>query len=267
MQLSGTIVAAFIGALLALTSSAGAQPHVDVHLYPQDGALRTGAFDFDAGGVFLPDQRAFAGFFGEVANGTNDPGFNASIGAFPAGAILSFNILDALRKWDGSDFDLIPAERMVVSLGASNRQTPTAPGGFVAGFNIAATLANGSFHQHVNYFLTSPFSPGVYLLTVELRMTSYAEPTAPLYIVFRQGSDSAAQAAALAYVQEVLLAPPVCEGDANADDMVNFADITAVLANFGFTGEPGIPGDSDRSGAVDFGDITFVLTNWGNTCG
>ncbi len=54
-------------------------------------------------------------------------------------------------------------------------------------------------------------------------------------------------------------------GDANGSGVVDFADITAVLSNWGAAGAPGMPGDADCSGAVNFADITAVLSNWGAT--
>jgi len=56
---------------------------------------------------------------------------------------------------------------------------------------------------------------------------------------------------------------PVIPGDANGDCDVSFADITAILANFG---SDTINGDSDNSGSVDFADITVTLANWGASC-
>lgn len=61
--------------------------------------------------------------------------------------------------------------------------------------------------------------------------------------------------------------PPFCPGDANGDRIVNFADVTAVLANFGADYSPGTgPGDADGGGAVNFADVTAVLSNWGLGC-
>jgi subtilisin family serine protease len=48
-------------------------------------------------------------------------------------------------------------------------------------------------------------------------------------------------------------------GDANGDNAVNFADITAVLTNFGTTN---LDGDADYNGTVEFADITSVLKNF-----
>lgn len=67
----------------------------------------------------------------------------------------------------------------------------------------------------------------------------------------------------------VLAAPPECPGDATNDGVVNFADITAVLASFGSVyGTPPAtgPGDADGNGIVNFSDVASVLANFGTTC-
>lgn len=58
---------------------------------------------------------------------------------------------------------------------------------------------------------------------------------------------------------------PVLNGDANGDGIVNFSDITAVLANFNQTGPPYRPGDANGDGVVNFADITAVLANFNAT--
>lgn len=57
-------------------------------------------------------------------------------------------------------------------------------------------------------------------------------------------------------------------GDADSDLVVNFADITSVLANFGAVyGAPSTgPGDADKNGTVEFADISSVLANFGFAC-
>ncbi len=60
--------------------------------------------------------------------------------------------------------------------------------------------------------------------------------------------------------------PPPCFGDADGSGVIDFGDITAVLANWGNTGAPYIPGDADGSGTVDFADITAVLAQFGGIC-
>lgn len=62
--------------------------------------------------------------------------------------------------------------------------------------------------------------------------------------------------------------PPFCTGDADRDLDRDFADITAVLANFGNTYPPGSGGigDADNDGNVNFADITVVLANFNVPC-
>lgn len=55
-------------------------------------------------------------------------------------------------------------------------------------------------------------------------------------------------------------------GDANFDTVIDFADITAVLANFCNTGPAYSHGDADGDGSVTFADIASVLGNFGASC-
>lgn len=58
-----------------------------------------------------------------------------------------------------------------------------------------------------------------------------------------------------------------CPGDANGDRLVNFADLSLVLANFGASGPVGAtPGDVNGDGVVNFADLNIVLANFGAEC-
>lgn len=67
---------------------------------------------------------------------------------------------------------------------------------------------------------------------------------------------------------ELVLPPaPPCFGDADGNGVVNFGDITSVLANFGANYLPGTgAGDADLNGVVNFTDVTNVLANFGRVC-
>ena len=54
-------------------------------------------------------------------------------------------------------------------------------------------------------------------------------------------------------------------GDANRDGVVSAGDYASVQANFGSTGEAGIPGDANGDGVVSAGDYASVQANFGNT--
>jgi len=56
-----------------------------------------------------------------------------------------------------------------------------------------------------------------------------------------------------------------CPGDTNGDNLVNFADLNAVLSEFGQSG-PGLAGDLNDDGAVNFADLNAVLSQFGVDC-
>ncbi len=85
-------------------------------------------------------------------------------------------------------------------------------------------------------------------------------------LIVLNGSTALARGASNAESRVLLNTPPPCEGDANNDRVVNFADITKVLENWGLTGPPRGPGDADGDGDVNFTDITAALTSWGANC-
>lgn len=56
---------------------------------------------------------------------------------------------------------------------------------------------------------------------------------------------------------------PQCPGDVTGDNIVDLADLNAVLGNFG---QGGPVGDANGDGAVDLGDLNLVLGNFGTVC-
>jgi hypothetical protein len=56
-----------------------------------------------------------------------------------------------------------------------------------------------------------------------------------------------------------------CPGDANGDNAVNFADLNAVLSDFGLIGGDFV-GDVNNDGCVNFADLNEVLSTFGAEC-
>jgi hypothetical protein len=56
-----------------------------------------------------------------------------------------------------------------------------------------------------------------------------------------------------------------CSGDTNGDLAVNFADLNAVLTNFGTSGF-GLQGDLNFDDVVNFLDLNEVLSSFGDVC-
>jgi hypothetical protein len=66
---------------------------------------------------------------------------------------------------------------------------------------------------------------------------------------------------------DTILPPPPepCVGDTNGDNIVNFSDLNAVLAQFGQSG-PGLSADLNNDGIVNFDDLNTILSNFGDSC-
>lgn len=63
----------------------------------------------------------------------------------------------------------------------------------------------------------------------------------------------------------VAISPP-CYGDLNADGVVNTADLTLLLVQFGNSVAPGTPADINADGVVNTQDLTLLLVNFGRSC-
>ncbi len=73
------------------------------------------------------------------------------------------------------------------------------------------------------------------------------------------------KSAPVAMDDEMINLVPFVAGDVTGDGVVNFDDITGVLAFWGNSGNIGQSGgDANCDGVVDFDDITAVLANWGS---
>lgn len=100
----------------------------------------------------------------------------------------------------------------------------------------------------------------------QIRIADHLTPTSTMRVRFvadDANSPSVAEAA-VDDVRFVLLGCSSVPGDANGDNVVNFADLNLVLSAFGTSGAPGFsPGDLDGDGDVDFSDLNTVLSNFG----
>ncbi|MGP1309437.1 MAG: hypothetical protein ACTS27_04490 [Phycisphaerales bacterium] len=229
-----------------------------------DGAIVTNAF---VSGAPQP-QRVFDSEMGELVPGiTDEPGFDCFPGTFSSGSTIGFRILDALRVWNGDDFSQIPSARLGVSfLSLGPVMTPTTPDTVVEGFTIPVQ-SGGVWHRHLTYAIDFDAPAGAYLLQLQLHNSNASvADSEPFWLVFDNDADPMEFADALAWaVQNLGVEPAECEGDSNGDNLVNFADLNAVLADFGATG-PGVAGDVNDDGIVNFVDLNEVLANFGETC-
>jgi hypothetical protein len=224
------IVAAIATNAITATPSL-AQPHEsDIILRVDNDAIRTGALT--PGG--FEERRVFVGELGFIApNFTSDPGFDCFPGTFPVGTAIGFSIHDALRKWNGSDFSMIPPERMLIERGSLAALSPRSPE-TVTGFTLSVA-SNGQWHRHYEYTLQAPASDGVYLLQASLFSTAPAiGESSPFWLLFDQNAPDADVLAASQWVLDNLVSPPTaCDSiDFNNDgvfpdnqDAIDFIEV------------------------------------------
>ncbi len=65
---------------------------------------------------------------------------------------------------------------------------------------------------------------------------------------------------------ELEIVDPICFGDANGDNAVNFTDLEILLEAWGTSVPIGTQGDVSCNGIVDFTDLNILLDNWGAVC-
>ncbi len=67
-------------------------------------------------------------------------------------------------------------------------------------------------------------------------------------------------------VMEMIAPPPPCPADANGDNMVNGADLSVLLGQFGQSVTPGTGADFNGDGAVNGADLSVLLGQFGSSC-
>ncbi len=172
-----------LACLAALTSAAHAQVHAgDIIVDTSSGVIEVGYED----GTF---QRDCVFVMRDFADGqTNDPGFDSLNGTFRPGEAVGFDLLAALRKWDGDDFDEIPPEQIRVTSGFFGPTVTPTNDQSVTGFSLEAN-GSGKWHKHLLFTLTSPASDGVYLAQMRLGSGSgLIAPSEPFWLVFEKNA-------------------------------------------------------------------------------
>lgn len=249
--------AAGVIATLAV-SGAHAQVHEgDIVLLLDDDRISTADSD-------RTPRCTFGGRFG-TGNQTNDPGFDSPPGEFPANSEIGFTIELALRAWDGGNFDTIPQERLEMSWGPLGPVTTPTDDTPVEGFTLGVS-GTGEFHYHYKFKLTSPATPGVYLLT--LRMWSgqgSIEPSEPVYLLLAQGVDDQTLGEAFDWweLNGAWCSASGCVADFNDDGVVDTRDVLAFL-NAWTAGDN--RADINGDGVIDTRDVLAFLNLWTAGC-
>lgn len=259
---------------LCVASIMGAAQAQDLHA--GDYTLRINNNAIDIGVVTGPDTVEYpfqvrGAEFGDggIDDFTGDPGWNSQLGQVPPGTEIGFDIVAAVREWDGFDFDDISDDTITVRKFLQNFVAP-ATDTVVPGIVFGAGDGDGVFHHHVQFILNQSGGPvaadGVWLLQLELWSTTASIERSPInYIVFAQGAGVAEQVDAIAWVEANLIGGPCNEADlAEPFDALDFGDVLAFLTAFG-TADP----SADLAppfGSFDFADVLAFLGAFGAGC-
>ncbi|MFI4896240.1 MAG: GC-type dockerin domain-anchored protein [Phycisphaerales bacterium JB059] len=245
-------------------------------LHGVDFAIRIDQNRIDIGVVTGPDSVQFpflvkSAEFGDggIADFTADPGWNSQLGGVPAGTEIGFDIVAAVREWNGFDFDTISDDTITVRKFLQNFVAPPTDT-VVPGIVFGAGDSDGIFHHHVQFLLNQDSGPagadGVWLLQLQLWSTSASiERSDTNYIVFAQGAGVPEQGDAIAWVEANLIGGPCNAADLAAPEgVLDFADVLAFLSAFG-AGEPAADLASPE-GVFDFADVLAFLSAFGAGC-
>ncbi|GJM19757.1 MAG: hypothetical protein DHS20C14_19700 [Phycisphaeraceae bacterium] len=266
-RLTGIAGALVVGASCAM---AHAQPHgTDFVVRVHDSALELGAVG-DGGVVVYPSVVRSAEFGAEgFANFTNDPGVDSQPGQLVPGMAIGFDVLAALREWDGEDFDAISDDTVSVRDSSVILATTPAEDEVVPGdvFGTADNDAGAVFHNHVQFFLNYPSTTvvdGVWLFQWRLwTETPGIAPSETAYVVFAQGAGLADLDDAVDWVEANLVAP-VCFADCDGTGVLNVDDIDCYVAGF-LGGDLGVA-DCDANGVLNVDDIDCFVTSFLGGC-
>lgn len=261
---------------IALMTLAAAQASAQIHegdiaVGVNDGVITVGVAT-DGMGTITERQCVF-GVALESQARTTDPGFDTDTGTFASGTELAYFIGAALRKWDGSDFDTVPPEKVRISFGpVPGISTPdTDPIEPLEGIFVGAST-NGEWHTHYAFRLelhgspaTGVSSDGVYLLKLELRANTAAYlPSEPYWLVISEGAPLSVLDQAYAFAEAAYGCPQfMCLADVNGDGMLTPADFSAWIAAFN---AQSAGCDQNNDGACTPSDFTAWIANYNAGC-
>ncbi len=258
------LLSALTAAVCVAPALGGTLHDIDVILETVDGRLTTNSA---VSGNTTTPERVFdadtISFFGNIV--TDDPGFNAALGAIPAFTVLSLDLTAPLKRWKGDGFDLVsPIEFIEIEFNNQTAESPMSEGVVVPGPLMNATEF-GDLHNHVDHFLMVDQVPGIYLGTFRFS-SGTLEDSEEFYFVYRweptTGDIPAAEAeqqVAIQWVRDNILA--ACPSDFDGNGATDAGDLAVLLAAWGGAGA-----DLTGDGVTDASDLAVLLATWG-VCG
>jgi hypothetical protein len=206
-------IACVLAAGAACAQAGGGILEGDVYINIEGGSLTTGLISED-GSTITPGVRVFFAEFGlDVPNVTDEPGFQSAAGGLGSSTTFTFNIRQALRRWDGVNFATIAAEQVEAELGPVSVMSPATD---VLTPGITIPVDAGGSHEHPDWTLQAPASNGVYLLELEFVVGAGGGggglTSQPIWILWAQNTETVTNEAAYAWAVTNIPSPGVVGG-------------------------------------------------------
>ena len=244
---------------LVFATAAFSQHNGDIGLVIEDQKLSSVVI---TGGQYSGNEQVFTASFGDSGFDffTQNPGWNAAPGTFIPGTSFTWDAVSGLKKFEpGVGFGSTTAT-LRVSFSSTSVTIGEEP---VPGFSLQVQ-PDGGFHKHPNFFLQgvsgSDPEPGAYLLETRLEISEPGVTASDSVFVVFNNMAPEHQIEAVAYLEDSIKA--ACPFDVNGDSVVSFADLLAVLADWGCESCPAT--DVDGDGSVGFSDVLGVVASWGD---
>lgn len=258
----------------ARQDASGQGGHSDIQFWYDEGRIEVNT---EHEGV-ATGEFATSGFFQQFEA---NPGFasETDIGlGVNSGDLITYNVLDDLRFWDGASFAVPPDD---VQIRVDNNAGPDTVVDNSSGEQFGSSVApfvnvidqaggGGDFHSHVDFYLeplpeaappTPPF--GAYGLKLNLSTDAIGvADSEPFFVVFNFGLGAGEFGQAIdAFV--ALLSSPLLPGDFNGDGAVDAADYTVWRDNLGQPEDPAVLSGNGNGGTVDATDYQLWRDNYG----
>ena len=267
----------FVNALAVFDDGSGGGPALYAGGYfTSAGGLAVNNIAKWDGSTWSPVGEGLSGFYGIAYDLTVfDDGSGAGPALYAAGhfTIAGGVTANNIAKWDGSEWTALGTgiDGIVISLTVFDDGSGGGPALYAGGeFASAGGLAVNNIAKWDGFAWTplgSGISGGRYPLVSAL--TAFDDDSGVGPALYAGGQFTIAGGQPTGYLARWTgcpAAPAPCPGDADGSGLVNFDDMTTVLANFGNTTTAYGLGDADGSGLVNFDDLTTVLANFGTVC-
>ena len=221
----------------------------------------------DTGSPAFPDRINDGELGAAFDNVAFDPGFESQAGTFPVNTTVRLDLLGALRRWNGENFDEISQSPLFVFQGSEHETAPESDTR-VIGPILGSANSNGRIHEHATfYFADASRLDGIWLFQFIIASpTGSFEDSDPGYLIFYQDADLNELVEADAWTFDNRIAE--CrDTDIDNSGSTDFFDLLALQRDHYRPNAPTLTADFDRDLLNTPNDLLAFVTRLDLECG